>query len=181
VIPGSDFSPALALAMLLFTKEIMHTSNPFQIPSCLQRVNLQHRRRERFKKGFIVVVAAIVLLLVGLLIEGCQTERATAATPAGNASGLSAPQANPPLAAAQKPNPSPQPNLDTTARPASPISKAAVAATANHPQTLYVVKPGDTLTRIAKAHGTTVKALKAANGLESDRIIAGAKLKIPEA
>jgi LysM repeat protein len=37
------------------------------------------------------------------------------------------------------------------------------------------------LTHIAKAHGTTVKALKAANGLENDRIVVGAKLKIPTA
>jgi LysM repeat protein len=44
-----------------------------------------------------------------------------------------------------------------------------------------VVKSGDNLTRIAKAHGTTVKALKAANGLENDRIVVGAKLKIPTA
>jgi LysM repeat protein len=178
---GVGFSHALALAMLLSRAETMNMSNPFQIPSCLQRVNLQHRRRERFKRGFIVLVAAIVLLLVGLLIEGCQTERATAATPAGNASGLSAPQANPPLAVAQKPNSSPQPNLNATTRLASPVSKAEVAAAASHPQTLYVVKSGDTLIRIAKAYGVTVKALKAANGLKSDRIIVGAKLKIPEA
>jgi LysM repeat protein len=44
-----------------------------------------------------------------------------------------------------------------------------------------VVKSGDTLTRIAKVHGTTVKALKSANGLENDRLIVGAKLKIPQA
>jgi LysM repeat protein len=46
---------------------------------------------------------------------------------------------------------------------------------------VYVVKRGDTLSRIARAHGTTVKALKAANGLEGDRIDAGQKLKLPSA
>jgi LysM repeat protein len=53
--------------------------------------------------------------------------------------------------------------------------------TASQPETIYVVKSGDSLNRIAKAHGTTVKALKVANGLENDRIVVGAKLKIPTA
>jgi LysM repeat protein len=44
---------------------------------------------------------------------------------------------------------------------------------------LYVVKSGDTLTKIAKAHGTTVKAIKAANNLATNRISVGKKLKIP--
>jgi len=43
----------------------------------------------------------------------------------------------------------------------------------------YVVKSGDSLTRIARAHGTTVKAIKAANGLTSDRIVIGQALKLP--
>jgi LysM repeat protein len=46
---------------------------------------------------------------------------------------------------------------------------------------LYVVKAGDNLTRIAKVHGTTVNPRTAATGLEGDRIVAGARLKIPEA
>jgi LysM repeat protein len=44
---------------------------------------------------------------------------------------------------------------------------------------IYAVKPGETLTRIAKAHGTNVKALRAANNLKSDRLVVGQKLKIP--
>jgi LysM repeat protein len=44
---------------------------------------------------------------------------------------------------------------------------------------LYVVKSGDTLTKIAKSHGTTVKAIKAANNLTTNRISVGKKLKIP--
>ncbi|HTI97665.1 MAG TPA: LysM peptidoglycan-binding domain-containing protein [Dongiaceae bacterium] len=43
----------------------------------------------------------------------------------------------------------------------------------------YTVKSGDTLIRIAKKHGVSVKALKAANGLQTDRIKVGEKLKIP--
>lgn len=44
---------------------------------------------------------------------------------------------------------------------------------------IYIVKSGDTLTKIAKLHGTTVKALRAANKLRTDRIRVGDKLVIP--
>ncbi len=54
-------------------------------------------------------------------------------------------------------------------------------ATASPVPGRYVVKPGDTLARIAHAHGTTVRAIKAANGLTSDRIVVGRSLKMPEA
>ena len=43
----------------------------------------------------------------------------------------------------------------------------------------YVVKSGDNLTRIAHAHGTTVKAIQAENNLATTSIKAGQKLKIP--
>jgi LysM repeat protein len=43
----------------------------------------------------------------------------------------------------------------------------------------YVVKAGDSLTRIAANHGTTVKSLKSLNGLKTDRINVGQKLKVP--
>jgi LysM repeat protein len=43
----------------------------------------------------------------------------------------------------------------------------------------YTVKSGDTLTKIAKAHGTTVKAIRAENNLATDHIKVGQKLKIP--
>ena len=45
----------------------------------------------------------------------------------------------------------------------------------------YVVKKGDMLGRIAKRHNVTVAALKKANGLRSDRINIGQKLRIPGA
>ena len=45
----------------------------------------------------------------------------------------------------------------------------------------YTIKPGDTLTSIANAHGTSVKALLAANPSieDPDMIIAGHELTIP--
>lgn len=43
----------------------------------------------------------------------------------------------------------------------------------------YTVKSGDTLAKIAKSHGVTVKALQSANGLKLTSIKVGQKLKIP--
>src|SRR2546425_5779945 len=43
----------------------------------------------------------------------------------------------------------------------------------------YLVKTGDTLLKIAQANGTTVKDIKALNGLTTDRIKVGDKLKLP--
>ncbi|HZL13659.1 MAG TPA: LysM peptidoglycan-binding domain-containing protein [Verrucomicrobiae bacterium] len=43
----------------------------------------------------------------------------------------------------------------------------------------YKVKSGDTLTKIAKAHGTTVKLIMSENNLTTTRITVGKKLKIP--
>jgi LysM repeat protein len=46
---------------------------------------------------------------------------------------------------------------------------------------LYVVKSGDTLSKIAKAHGTSFKRIMAMNDLKSTSIRAGQKLKMPAA
>lgn len=44
---------------------------------------------------------------------------------------------------------------------------------------VYVVKPGDNLTKIAKSYGVSIRDLKAANNLRTDRINVGQKLKVP--
>ncbi|HEY1661798.1 MAG TPA: hypothetical protein VGI03_05210 [Verrucomicrobiae bacterium] len=53
----------------------MSSVNPFQIPSCFQ-IDAEKRRRERFKKTVVAIIIGCVLMLVGLLIEGCENERA---------------------------------------------------------------------------------------------------------
>lgn len=62
--------------------------------------------------------------------------------------------------------------------PAAAISTpiGGVAAAAGE---TYTVKTGDTLTTIAKKHGTTVKALQAANNLTTTKIKVNQKLKLP--
>jgi len=56
---------------------------------------------------------------------------------------------------------------------------AAATAVAEGNGNIYVVKSGDTLTKIAAQFGVTVKALRSANDLTTDRIKVGQKLKIP--
>jgi LysM repeat protein len=160
----------------------MNASNPFQIPVCLQRADSQQRRRERFKRGFIAALAAIVVLLVGALIEGCMSEQTANSSPTASSTVTDFPTPAPgqTLVVSPGPNSASQPNLETTRKPAV-VAPNEHAAASSQSATLYVIKAGDTLTRIAKTHGTTVKALKTANGLVNDRIVVGAKLKIPEA
>lgn len=71
----------------------------------------------------------------------------------------------------------PAPTTDTTA------PKGIGAATAGGPETVsgksYVVKSGDYLVKIARQNHVTVKALRAANNLKTDRISVGQKLTIP--
>jgi LysM repeat protein len=62
---------------------------------------------------------------------------------------------------------------------ASAMAGGQASAGSSMGEETYTVKSGDTLTKIAKAHGTTVKAIKAASDLTTDHIKVGQKLKIP--
>lgn len=62
---------------------------------------------------------------------------------------------------------------------ASPAPETGGLGTPDANGSVYYVKAGDTLTRIAKLHGTTVKALRSLNNLKSDRLHVGQKLKVP--
>jgi LysM repeat protein len=59
------------------------------------------------------------------------------------------------------------------------VSPSVASATDAAGAETYKVKSGDVLLTIAKSHGTTVKALREANNLKSDRIVVGQVLKIP--
>ena len=66
-------------------------------------------------------------------------------------------------------------NKNTGAQKPAPKKNATPAAN----PTTHTVKKGETLSVIANKYGVTITALKNANGLKSDRINAGQKLKIP--
>lgn len=63
---------------------------------------------------------------------------------------------------------------------AAPMAAATTSGTSTGAGSeSYVVKSGDTLTKIAKAHGVTVKAIESANNLSTTKIKVGQKLKLP--
>jgi LysM repeat protein len=65
--------------------------------------------------------------------------------------------------------------------PAPESPSAPTVGTPAVQENVYVVKSGDTLSRIATRNNTTVSALKQLNGLTTDRINVGQKLKLPPA
>jgi LysM repeat protein len=62
---------------------------------------------------------------------------------------------------------------------ASSTAGASTSSDMNSGEEIYSVKSGDTLTKIARANGTTVKALESENNLSTTKIKVGQKLKIP--
>ena len=141
--------------------------NPFVPTVCLISVP-SRSRRERFKKVFFGILAAHVVFLLGLLITEYRRELMVSAKelPAGTAP-TTVPAAGA-MAASFAPAQAsfPRPAVSSTPVPA-------------HPETVYSVLSSDTLNSIAKMYGTTVKAIKAANSLSTERLTVGQKLKIP--
>jgi LysM repeat protein len=70
------------------------------------------------------------------------------------------------------------PGPATMAAPA-PAGVASAETMSLGAEQIYTVKSGDNLTKIAAQFGTTVKAVRAANGLKTDSIKVGQKLRIP--
>jgi LysM repeat protein len=62
---------------------------------------------------------------------------------------------------------------------ASSVPSTTSAAPSNGDATVYVVKSGDMLEKIAKRNGTTVKAIMDLNNLKTTTIKVGQKLKLP--
>jgi LysM repeat protein len=146
---------------------LVKASNPFVPNVCL--ISMPARSGpERFKKVFFGILAANVVFLLGLLITEYRRELVVSAEelPAGTAP--------PPVAVAGALAASSAPS--TSEPPVPTVSSIPVAA---HPETVYSVISNDTLNTIAKRHATTVKAIKSANGLSTERLTVGQKLKIP--
>lgn len=93
------------------------------------------------------------------------------------------------------PVPAPAPQRDVAVLPSAPSLRSQQTTGSTQPVTermasaspsqsqsdAYTVKSGDTLTKIARAHGVGVDALKSANGLSGSNIRIGQKLTIPGA
>jgi LysM repeat protein len=160
----------------------MSAQNPFQIPDCF-KLDLEQRRRERFKKTVVTAVIVSVAIVVGLLIEGCvseksQTGAAENSTPAPAVTAPSVPAHPAPQTTSQTSVPAQLSPVVATVqnKTATPVESSSSTVAA-----VYFVRSGDTLSRIARTHNTTIKALKSANDLATDKIVVGQKLKIPTA
>ena len=163
----------------------MSAQNPFQIPDCF-KLDIEVRRRERFKKTVVTAVIVSAALVVGLLIEGCVNEKSQAKiTPAISTQAAAPADIE---VSAQGTTQQVQPAISESVPPVQPCPVATVQKPASpvaSPQTtggaVYLVKSGDTLSHIAKTYKVSVTALKSANSLDTDRISVGEKLKIPSA
>ena len=163
----------------------MNAQNPFQIPTCF-KLDIEQRRRERFKKTVVTAVIVSVAVVIGLLIEGCVSEKSQA-----NNQPLQAGQTieTPAQVADPSPAQTAQPSISQSTLPVQPCPVVTVpketVAPVNLPHitgaAVYLVKSGDTLSRIAKTHRTSVKAIREANNLTTDRLSVGQKLNIPSA
>ncbi len=63
--------------------------------------------------------------------------------------------------------------------PTAAPSSAAPAVSGGAEGTVYTVKSGDNLTKISQQFGVSIKAIRSANNLVTDRITVGQKLTIP--
>ena len=111
-------------------------------------------------------------MLFGVLIQAFRSPVKVAARELPNVDAAEAFASPTQTPAIQKPVEMPVPTTSLQPIVATQAQAAAVEA-------IYVVKPGDTLSKVAKLHGTTVQAIKEANELTTDRIAIGAKLKMP--
>lgn len=163
----------------------MNNPNPF-VPrgSLLER---QTQRRSRLKITVACIVAVGVTGLVAMLIQGCKREQPQ------SESEFSVMDTNPP---AVETNPLPPPPMTAesntaaiTPPPMTPPPEVVVPptptpATTPAPTTAtgseYEVVKGDTLSRIAKNHGISLRALEDANpGVDPRRLKIHQKLVIP--
>jgi LysM repeat protein len=60
-----------------------------------------------------------------------------------------------------------------------PTRESQVAVGGTGDEVIHVVRSGDTLSTLAKSYNTSVRAIKWANGLGSERLTVGTRLRMP--
>jgi len=166
----------------------MNNPNPFVPKGSL--LDQQSQRRSRLKLAVFCVLTVSVAGLVVMLIQGCKREQPTAdaGTPppdltsnvASAAAATPPPDTNVTLAVAPSNAAPVTPPIPTPATPPAPPAPTTPAVETPATGTEYVVVSGDTLAKIAKAQGVTLKALVAANpGVDPKKLKPKQKLTIP--
>jgi len=148
----------------------MNSPNPFVPQGSL--LELQSKRRSRVKVAVFCVLAINVVGLMALLMQGCKREQNEAENPAPPETTNEAAMLNTNLPPEVASNPPVAPTTGVTVPPTGTESTG----------TEYVVVKGDSLWKIAKKNGVTVKAIQAANpGVDPAKLKVGQKLSIPGA
>ena len=120
--------------------------------------------------------------LVGVAAAATAVAGGFSGAPGGPPGGTSQPSASPSATALPTQSTPAEPTTEPTASaPPEPTPKPSRSSrpTATPAPTTYVVQEGDTLNGIAAAFGTTVEAIRQANGLAGDVINIGQVLIIP--
>jgi LysM repeat protein len=165
----------------------MNNPNPFVPKGSL--LEQQSQRRSRLKFAVFCVLAVSVTGLVAMLIQGCKREQPETPPVDTNAPVLDMPSNQPPVLDTNA-LPPPQPpstnamNLPPMQPPVQPpVQPPAPPVQPQAPEMgggTYTVVQGDTLAKIAKAHGISVKALEAANpGVDPKKLKVKQTLNLP--
>ena len=145
----------------------MNNPNPFVPQGSL--LEQQSKRHSRVKFAVFCVLAVGITSLTAMLIQGCKREQTETGNTAPTVETNLSPTIETNLPQAEAPNPTAQPPLAVVPPPVPEVAAAE-----------YVVVKGDTLAKIAKKNGVTLKALQAANpGVEPTKLKAGQKLSVP--
>jgi len=170
----------------------MNNPNPFVPKGSL--LEQQSQRRSRLKIVVSCVVGVSVLSLVVMLVQGCHREAPDTAstTPPVDQNVPPMIDTNLPVdsntTAAVPPIPSAPSNPQNSAPLPAQLPPVPPAAPVMNPPTVeapvagaeYTIVSGDSLAKIAKKNGVTVKALEAANpGVDPKKLRPGKKLTIP--
>ncbi len=172
----------------------MNNPNPFVPQGSLQEQ--QNQRRTNLKLGVLGVLTVSVVCLTVMLIQGCKqkapaddsgntasVDTNTIPVPDTNVPPLDVSNQAPALAASNAVSvPTPALPVAQTPMPmppvAAPVPSATPDVTAGGGE--YVVVKGDSLAKIAKKNGVSLKALEAANeGVKPSKLKIGQKLVIP--
>jgi LysM repeat protein len=158
----------------------MNNPNPFVPKGSLLE---QHKRRSRMKLAVFCIVAISVASLTTMLIEGCKRENensdANSQPTAEDTNQAPLEASNPPVVV---PPISTNAPASTNVMPPAPVVTAPTPVTAPEETSAstYVVVKGDTLGKIAKANGVSLRALESANpDVQPTRLKIGEKLNIP--
>lgn len=151
--------------------KLMNNPNPFVPKGSI--LELQSKRRSRLKLAVFCSLAIGVAGLAAMLIQGCKREQPVD-------TGDNTPTIDTNTAVAADTN---APTIDTNPPAVAPpmvVTPPVVTPPVETAGSEYVVVIGDTLGKIAKKNGVTLKALEAANpGIVPTKLKVGQKLSIP--